>query len=156
MALLNQARFRFMKDLGAPALMGLAGLRKRRRPAQAGPLFGPPLRCSGRLKEIMTRHYYLSRYAEGAAPVAWVTSGAPVEMLRPFDFYTVYPENHGALCGAQKAGPELAPLQRRGAITRICALMHALIWACVSRERRRWAGCPDRTFFLRPTTSARP
>jgi benzoyl-CoA reductase/2-hydroxyglutaryl-CoA dehydratase subunit BcrC/BadD/HgdB len=39
--------------------------------------------------------------------VAWVTSGAPVEMLRPFGFYTVYPENHSALCGAQKLGPEL-------------------------------------------------
>jgi bcr-type benzoyl-CoA reductase subunit B len=39
--------------------------------------------------------------------VAWVTSGAPVELLRAFDFYTVYPENHGALCGAQNAGAEL-------------------------------------------------
>jgi len=55
----------------------------------------------------MTRHYYLSRFAKGAKPVAWVTSGAPVEFLRVFDFYTVYPENHGALCGAQKLGPEI-------------------------------------------------
>jgi len=55
----------------------------------------------------MTRHYFLSRYAEGAKPVAWVTSGAPVEMLRPFGFYTIYPENHGALCGAQRLGPDL-------------------------------------------------
>jgi bcr-type benzoyl-CoA reductase subunit B len=39
--------------------------------------------------------------------VAWVTSGAPVELLRVFDFYTIYPENHGALCGAQKMGPEI-------------------------------------------------
>jgi bcr-type benzoyl-CoA reductase subunit B len=39
--------------------------------------------------------------------VAWVTSGAPVELLRAFDFYTFYPENHGALCGTQKMGPEL-------------------------------------------------
>lgn len=39
--------------------------------------------------------------------MAWVTSGAPVELLRPFGFYTIYPENHGALCGAQRLGPEL-------------------------------------------------
>jgi bcr-type benzoyl-CoA reductase subunit B len=39
--------------------------------------------------------------------VAWVTSGAPVELLRALDFYTIYPENHGALCGAQRMGPEL-------------------------------------------------
>ena len=35
-----------------------------------------------------------------------MTSGAPVELLRAFDFYTIYPENHGALCGAQRLGPE--------------------------------------------------
>jgi bcr-type benzoyl-CoA reductase subunit B len=57
--------------------------------------------------EIMRRHYLLARYAERAKPVAWVTSGAPVELLRAFDFYTIYPENHAALCGAQKMGPEL-------------------------------------------------
>jgi bcr-type benzoyl-CoA reductase subunit B len=61
----------------------------------------------------MARHYLLSRYAEGAKPVAWVTSGAPVELLRAFDFYTVYPENHGALCGAQNAGPELCAVAER-------------------------------------------
>ncbi len=55
----------------------------------------------------MTRHYFLSRYAKSAKPVAWVSSGAPVELLRVFDFYTVYPENHGALCGAQKVGPQI-------------------------------------------------
>jgi bcr-type benzoyl-CoA reductase subunit B len=55
----------------------------------------------------MTRHYLLARYAKGARPVAWVTSGAPVELLRVFGFYTVYPENHGALCGAQRMGPEI-------------------------------------------------
>jgi bcr-type benzoyl-CoA reductase subunit B len=58
----------------------------------------------------MTRHYYLARYAAGARPVAWVTSGAPVELLRAFDFYTVYPENHGAVCGAQKIGTELCDI----------------------------------------------
>jgi bcr-type benzoyl-CoA reductase subunit B len=55
----------------------------------------------------MTRHYFLSRYAQGARPVAWVTSGAPVELLRAFGFYTVYPENHSALCGAKGMGGEL-------------------------------------------------
>jgi bcr-type benzoyl-CoA reductase subunit B len=96
-----------MKDFGAPAIMGIAKIRKKGGPRQPKSYFGPPLRCTTRLKEIMTRHYFLSRYAEGAKPVAWVTSGAPVEILRPFDFYTVYPENHGALCGAQRMGAEL-------------------------------------------------
>jgi bcr-type benzoyl-CoA reductase subunit B len=87
--------------------MGLARAARKKRRFGPNPLFGPPLKSAGRLKEIMTRHYFLSRYAEGAKPVAWVTSGAPVELLRPFGFYTVYPENHGALCGAKRMGPEL-------------------------------------------------
>lgn len=133
MPLLNKARFRFMKDLGVPVLMGLAGLRKKRRPLVARPHFGPPLRCAGRLKEIMTRHYFLSRYAEGAKPVAWVTSGAPVEMLRPFDFYTVYPENHGALCGAQRAGPELCSIaEERGYHQDLCSYARIDLGVCFS------------------------
>ena len=97
-----------MKDLGAPLLCALDSWRA---PAKRGrtsrPHFGPPLRCNARLKKLLTRHYFLSRYAEGARPVAWVTSGAPVELLRVFDFYTVYPENHGALCGAKRMGTDL-------------------------------------------------
>jgi len=107
MALTQKFRYRVMKDLAAPALMGAQNLGKKRRRKNPRPLFGPPLESGRRLKEIMTRHYLLARYAEGAKPVAWVTSGAPVEILRAFDFYTVYPENHGALCGAQRMGSEL-------------------------------------------------
>ena len=106
MSLTKRIRYNLMKDIGAPAVMGLAKAGKK-RPRGPKPYFGPPLKCAARLKQIMTRHYFLSRYAEGARPVAWVTSGAPVELLRPFDFYTIYPENHGALCGAQRLGPEL-------------------------------------------------
>ena len=106
MSLTNRLRYNFMKDLGAPLVMGLGAKGKKKRPASANSAFGPRLQCAVRLKEIMTRHYFLARYAKGARPVAWVTSGAPVELLRAFGFYTLYPENHGALCGAQRLGPE--------------------------------------------------
>ena len=107
MSVFKNLRYHFMKDLGAPALIGISRAGKKGWPRKPNPHFGPPLRSTGRLKEIVTRHYLLSRYAKGAKPVAWVTSGAPAEVLRPFGFYTVYPENHGALCGAKKMGPEL-------------------------------------------------
>ena len=106
MSLANRLSYNFMKDLGAPLVMGLGAKAKKKRAGTANSAFGPRLECAGRLKEIMTRHYFLARYAKGARPVAWVTSGAPVELLRAFDFYTLYPENHGALCGAQRLGPE--------------------------------------------------
>ena len=107
MSIFKSVCFNVMKDLGAPAMMGISDLGKKKRPAKPGQYYGPPLKSTHRLKEIVKRHYFLSRYASGAKPVAWVTSGAPVELLRAFDFYTIYPENHGALCGAQKLGSDL-------------------------------------------------
>ena len=91
MSVFKNLRYHFMKDLGAPALIGISKAGKKGRPRTPNPHFAPPLRSTGRLKEIVTRHYLLSRYAKGAKPVAWVTSGAPAEVLRPFGFYTVYP-----------------------------------------------------------------
>ena len=110
MSLTGQLRFHFMKDLGAPALMGLQNIAKKKRIRKPDPLFSPPLECTARLKEIMTRHYYLARFVPGAKPVAWVTSGAPVELLRSFGFYTIYPENHGALVGVKKQGADMCAI----------------------------------------------
>lgn len=118
----GKTKYHFMKDLGAPAVMRLSGAGGRKGRRKIAPDFAPPLKCAARLKEIMTRHYFLARYAEGARPVAWVTSGAPVELLRPFDFYTVYPENHGALCGAKKLGPEMcAAAEEKGYHQDLCS-----------------------------------
>jgi bcr-type benzoyl-CoA reductase subunit B len=133
MSLVGRAQYHFMKDLGAPALMGLSRAGKGRRPRKPTSHFGPPLACSARLKEIMTRHYFLSRYAEKAMPVAWVTSGAPVEILRPFGFYTIYPENHGALCGAQKMGPELCTVaEEHGYHQDLCSYARIDLGVCFS------------------------
>ncbi len=105
MSLVGKLKYQFMKDIGAPALMSLKDLKQhRRRPVS--PAFGPPLKTNKRLKEILSRHYFLARYVPGAKQVAWVTSGAPVELLRAFDFYTIYPENHSALVGAKKQGAD--------------------------------------------------
>jgi benzoyl-CoA reductase/2-hydroxyglutaryl-CoA dehydratase subunit BcrC/BadD/HgdB len=50
----------------------------------------------------MSVHYLEGRHADGAVPVAWVTSGFPVELLRPLGFHTLYPENHAAMCGVSR------------------------------------------------------
>lgn len=106
MTLLREVRYRLMKDLVLPGALKAQG--RRRRSLKRDPLFGPPLRCEDELKRIMARHYALARYAKGTRPVAYVTSGAPVELLRTLDFYTLYPENHSALCGARKMGERIA------------------------------------------------
>jgi bcr-type benzoyl-CoA reductase subunit B len=131
--LMKNLRYQFMKDLGLPALMCFSKRTKKRRPKKLDTYFGPPLTSMGRLKEIMTRHYLLSRYAEGARPVAWVTGGAPVELLRAFEFYTFYSENHGALCGAQKVGSELCEVaEEKGYSQDLCSYARIDLGVCFS------------------------
>ena len=40
--------------------------------------------------------------------IAWITSGGPVEPLIAMGITPIYPENHGAMIGARKMGPELS------------------------------------------------
>ena len=46
--------------------------RRSRGRRRAGP---PQLQSTRKLKELLTTHYLAGRYADGAVPVAWVTSG---------------------------------------------------------------------------------
>ena len=67
----------------------------------------PPLRSTPRLKEMISAHFLAGRYANSKGKVAWVTSGAPVEPLKALGFYTLYPENHGAVCGVRRVAEDL-------------------------------------------------
>jgi benzoyl-CoA reductase/2-hydroxyglutaryl-CoA dehydratase subunit BcrC/BadD/HgdB len=68
----------------------------------------PPLSISPRTKELISRHYLAGRYAHLGRKVAWVTSGAPVELLKALDYYVLYPENHAAVCGTVRACVEIS------------------------------------------------
>ena len=107
MSFAAKAKFGLMKHAAAPAVAWARNRNRKPYTPKPDSPFGPPLKCAEQLKRIMFDHYFLARFAPGARPVAWVSSGAPVELLRNFGFYTVYPENHGALCGAKRMGPEL-------------------------------------------------
>jgi len=104
--MLRRARYHLAPKV-ARALSSLTGGRSHRPGQPSGP-FGPPLESTRKLKELMTAYYLAGRYAEGAVPVAWVTSGFPVELLRPLGFHTVYPENHAAICGVKRLAPVLS------------------------------------------------
>ncbi len=103
--ILRRVQYEAAGRIGAPFLASLEAWQRRLRPrarrARVNP-FGPPLESARKLNELMTAHYLQGRYADGAVPVAWVTSGFPIELLRPLGFHTVYPENHGALCGVRR------------------------------------------------------
>jgi benzoyl-CoA reductase/2-hydroxyglutaryl-CoA dehydratase subunit BcrC/BadD/HgdB len=51
---------------------------------------------------MVAMHIAKGRKANRQGKVAWVTSGFPVEVLSALDFYTFYPENHGAICGSAR------------------------------------------------------
>jgi len=98
-------------------LVGKTGLRLQRwrgewqashtRPDPAKALH-PPLRSTLRMREMMSRHYLEGRHVAGVRPVAWVTSGAPTEILKALGFFLIYPENHAALCGARRHAEDLS------------------------------------------------
>ena len=108
--MLRRMQYEAAGRIGAPFLAALEAWQRRLRPrgAPRESPFGPPLEATRKLKELMTAHYFQGRYADGAVPVAWVTSGFPVEVLRPLGFHAVYPENHAALCGVRRLVPELS------------------------------------------------
>jgi benzoyl-CoA reductase/2-hydroxyglutaryl-CoA dehydratase subunit BcrC/BadD/HgdB len=90
-------------------------------PRKAGP-FGPSLESTRKLKDLMTMHYLSGRYADGAVPVAWVTSGFPVELLRPLGFFCLYPENHAAVCATKRMVPELSEvIEKQGYSRDLCS-----------------------------------
>lgn len=121
--------------LAAPSIVRLEALRARvargPRRARRGP---PPLRCTQRLKELLAAHYLAGRRADGAVPVAWVTSGFPVEVLRPLGFHVVYPENHAALCAVQHQGVALGDHAEQWGLSRdVCGYARCDIGSWLSQ-----------------------
>lgn len=63
------------------------------------------LPCEEKMKELMTAYY--TEVFTSDKPKAWVTSGAPVELLLAYDIIPIFPENYGAMIGARHMGGEL-------------------------------------------------
>ena len=59
-----------------------------------------------KMKALMT-NYYIEAKTTREKPIAWVTSGAPVEFLYAMDVLPVYPENYAAMCAAGHQSIEL-------------------------------------------------
>lgn len=107
--ILRRVQYEAAARAAGPFLAALDGWRRRhRKRAPRESPFAPPLESLRALKDLMTVHYFAGRYADGAVPVAWVTSGFPVEPLRALGFHTVYPENHAAMCGVQRLAAALS------------------------------------------------
>jgi benzoyl-CoA reductase/2-hydroxyglutaryl-CoA dehydratase subunit BcrC/BadD/HgdB len=123
-------------------LAGRAALRWQRRQAERRSgvpshwkreHLASPLKIAPRTKELIARHYLEGRYANLRRKVAWVTSGAPVELLKALDFYVLYPENHGAVCGTARVVVDIASEAENAGYSRdICSYARTDLGAVLS------------------------
>jgi len=70
----------------------------------------PRLQSLKEINGVMTRYYVQRKAMARLKPLAYVTSGAPVEIMEAMGVLTLYPENYGALCGARRAAVGLCEL----------------------------------------------
>jgi len=101
------------------------------------------LQTSSRLSKLMQRHYIRARYIRFLRPLAWVTSGAPVEILRAMGIEAVYPENYGALCGARGVGTRLSEeAEARGYAQELCSYAKISLGSVFSPSEAPMKGLP--------------
>lgn len=68
----------------------------------------PKLKVFDQYKKLMKHYYFIAKYAGWfGKKIAWITSGGPVEFLYTMGIIPIYPENHGAICGASKVAVDL-------------------------------------------------
>lgn len=93
------------------------------------------LRSVEAYQKLMLSYYADAKAAEGTdRKVAWITSGGPVEPLHCFDIVPVYPENHGAMCGAAKVSPDLCQVaEDRGFSRDLCSYARADIGSALTK-----------------------
>lgn len=88
------------------------------------------------LKGLILKHYlgaYRAKRFPNRRPVAWVTSGAPVEILLALGVLPVYPENYGALVGSRKAAvPYCERAEQAGYSQDLCAYARTNIGSMLS------------------------
>ncbi len=120
--------------LKVQALKDYNRLKKAFSASEKSSLAGP-LRIGAKTKEIISRHYLEGRYVKGVKPVAWVTSGAPMEILKALGFYVLYPENHAALCGARKVALDISlEAEKSGYSIDLCSYARTDIGAALSSK----------------------
>jgi benzoyl-CoA reductase/2-hydroxyglutaryl-CoA dehydratase subunit BcrC/BadD/HgdB len=95
------------------------------------------------LTRLMTRYYATRKVVGKVRPLAWVTSGAPLEILIAMGVATVYPENYGALLGAQRAAVPLAQVaEERGFSPDLCSYARCHVGSVLDPGNAPQGGLP--------------
>jgi bcr-type benzoyl-CoA reductase subunit B len=101
------------------------------------------LQTSAELQRLMQWHYASVRHLRWGRPVAWITSGAPVEILRAMGVAVVYPENYTALCAArQECVPMCEVAEAQGYSPDLCSYARTHIGSVLEQTKAPLGGLP--------------
>ena len=101
------------------------------------------LQSAQTLTRLMTLYYARSQQVGRVRPLAWLASGAPVEILEAMGIASVYPENYGALCGARRVATELCQAaEAQGFSQDLCSYARASIGSLYAPEIAPMGGLP--------------
>lgn len=107
-----------------------------------------PLASTKHLEKMMTKYYALSRYHRLwgkplKRPLAWITSGAPVELLRAFNIHPIYPENYGAICGTRRLSTDLCQVAEAAGYSQdLCSYARSHIGSILRPDLAPMGGLP--------------
>lgn len=91
----------------------------------------------------MEQHYAGAKYFRLGKPLAWITSGAPVEILRAMGVVSVYPENYGALCGTRGASVTLCETaEKNGYSPDLCSYARGSMGMMIDAKAAPIGGLP--------------
>lgn len=95
------------------------------------------------LRETMTLHILNSKTVSEQGRLSWVTSGFPVEIVRAMGCDVQYPEQYGAIVGAEKCGPQLCGFaEELGFSQEICSYARSSIGSVIQPDQAPLTGLP--------------
>ncbi|MFX1578187.1 MAG: 2-hydroxyacyl-CoA dehydratase subunit D [Promethearchaeota archaeon] len=101
------------------------------------------------LQQIAFRHGLEAMEASENGNLAWVTSGFPVEIPIAMNMGVVYPEQAGAIIGAQKIGPEVSDIaENLGYSQELCAYARVSIGSTEKPEEVPMGSLPTPQILL--------
>ncbi|MFZ5915495.1 MAG: 2-hydroxyacyl-CoA dehydratase subunit D [Chloroflexota bacterium] len=107
------------------------------------------LKVAQDLSRMMTAYYARMKIASRLQPVAWVSSGAPVEVLAALGVLPLYPENYGAILGAQRAAvPLIEEAEARGYSPDLCSYVTGHLGSVYAPDKAPMKGLPRPDFLV--------
>jgi len=96
-----------------------------------------PLEAHKKMQDLLDANYRDVGQAKAAGKkIAWVTGQAPTDILVAADILPAYPENHAALCGANRVGTQLCQVaEAHDYLPDLCSYARNNLGSCLLGEQ---------------------